>query len=265
MGFKNLELDQKNSRNLRELREAVRIPSYKPVPEADPEPEQVYLNLDHDELIPDQKTPDSLPASRRELLDSLLSRREIGALDAFQQFCWSHQQEGPDEEFARLGHVIPLERLAGWISESCSSSMNKRQIESLIRDLSNRVDDLEEALSEQKRRLASLHVQQITAYQMWSFEAGTEQADQIESRSEAIDRLGLGQLEGSTAEVVIWHHGSEEQHQPTAWDAEKNPYWRPGGRTKPLSSGDTEDGFPECVHPPVGPDSFRSPIRELSD
>jgi hypothetical protein len=69
-------------------------------------------------------------------------------------------------------------------------------------------------------------------------------------QSELIRRLGLGCADGDE-ELLLWEHRLEPHqnaHRPTAFDAEAYEYFRPGGKTCPLSGS---GGLHEVVHPKV--------------
>jgi hypothetical protein len=82
-------------------------------------------------------------------------------------------------------------------------------------------------------------------------------------RSELIRRLGLG-LTKPGKDLLLWAHRLEPHqtaHKPTAFDAEAYEYFRPGGKTRPLSG---TDGLYEVVHPPVSSDQLVAQIEKAS-
>lgn len=222
----------------------------------------MYANLDQDELIPDRGS-DRPPASREELLDALREASESVEV-RFLSFSRAHQKEGPSKPTSRLGHVVSLEKLAGWLEESCSGSMEGDEIESLLRDLARLKGTTAAVLTQQRSRIRALDTGVLARHQMWSFLAD-EDGPYFESREEAITRLGLGEFATGTPEILVFYHQADDCHGPTGWDAEKNPHWRPGGKTKPLDRLDTSDGLFEVVHSPVSESALVAPIRELED
>lgn len=127
------------------------------------------------------------------------------------------------------------------------------------------VDDLlAMTLSQQRLLLADRRLRQ---YMMWSF----HQEEFLDAPFSGVDttctelrrRLGLGQFVASAAKVLYWAHRlrpNQIAHRPTAFDAADNPYFRPGGRTRPLDGAG--DGMPEVVHDPVSGDQLVEPITQ---
>jgi len=65
-------------------------------------------------------------------------------------------------------------------------------------------------------------------------------------------------------ELLLWQHKLEPHqtaHKPTALDAESFDYYRPGGKTRPLSG---TDGLPEVVHQPVSSNQLAGMIEVAS-
>ena len=79
-------------------------------------------------------------------------------------------------------------------------------------------------------------------------------------QSELIRRLGLGRVDPDE-ELLHWEHRLEPHqtaHRPTAFDAEAYDFFRPGGKTLPLSG---TGGLHEVVHPPVTGNQLESKIE----
>lgn len=82
-------------------------------------------------------------------------------------------------------------------------------------------------------------------------------------RSELVRRLGLGRADPDE-ELLLWEHCLEPHqtaHRPTAFDAEAYDYFRPGGKTQPLTGS---DGLNEVVHPPVTGSQLAARIEPAS-
>jgi hypothetical protein len=74
--------------------------------------------------------------------------------------------------------------------------------------------------------------------------------------------LGLG-LTGPDEELLVWEHAlqpPQTAHRPTALDAEAYEYFRPGGKTRPLSG---TDGVHEVVHRPIRADQLVARIESV--
>ena len=102
---------------------------------------------------------------------------------------------------------------------------------------------------------------------MWSFYDPGDRSDPFsgigKSAIELHRRLGLGNIDISNEEMLLFGHilpGTSSAYTPTAFDAETSKFFRPGGRTKPLS-GPNSDGMPEVVHDPVTGENLVHPIE----
>ena len=242
-----------------ELRKSLRCGDYPP------DADQVYKNLDADPLIPDTPPP-RRPASRLALLEELLRTKPDpdGGLKAVaNEFCHNHKMEG-QEDPAAAGHI--LGRL--WTRKGLNSLYQKpdrlgsrRSPSALDRILAVSLEDQQHALGDMR-----LAPERVTV--MWSFydprAPGNPLLNLPKNRAAAVDILGLGEYyyRSPNEPLVQWGHRlpvGEEAKRATAWDGGvRNPYWRPGGRTRPLSAdgGGTgkftpADGLPEVTHSPV--------------
>ncbi|MBM4044525.1 MAG: hypothetical protein FJ279_05370 [Planctomycetes bacterium] len=251
---------------LAQMREAVRCPHYTQ------NEYQIYDNMDTDPQIPFKPTP-GRPASRAECID-WLSRDWPG--DFYErrlrvrQFCHQHTQEGDEDPQARasvLGHVHELDALAKRLRDAASGE-TIADAKARLRHLMYSVPSAQR-LTEQKRELGS---KPLAYYQVWSFydlPHDNPFAALDHSRSEIVDRLGLGAYERDPmAELVAWSHrlpSGASAKKPTAWDADASQdsvYWRPGGRTQPLHKP-RDSGFPEVVHDVVSAQEFVTPMQPL--
>jgi hypothetical protein len=65
-------------------------------------------------------------------------------------------------------------------------------------------------------------------------------------------------------ELLLWTHrllSHQQAHKPTAFDAEAYEYFRPGGKTQPLTG---TDGLHEVVHGPIGGGQLVARIQKVS-
>ena len=102
---------------------------------------------------------------------------------------------------------------------------------------------------------------------IWSFYQSRSPDDPFrgvaKSAPELVRRLGLG-LTNPREELLLWGHRlrtEQTAHRPTAFDAADYEFFRPGGKTRPLSGG---DGFPEVVHRPITGDQLTLRIENAS-
>jgi len=191
-------------------------------PDAPPVYERrIYDNLDTDPLIPDTGdagTPATRPQFLGELLDSGPPATGGPLKDAAISFCRAHKQEGPEDKAARertLGRVWDVPKLAVQFrfGKSISLAESKALVREMVADCD--LDDQRELLAEAK----------LAPKLMWSFYDATDEenpfASLSESRAPLIDRLGLGEYEGTDSELIRWSHrlpAAVEPHTPTAWD-----------------------------------------------
>lgn len=178
-------------------------------------------------------------------------------------FCRSHQRLGPaipDQPAFSFGHVMTRKRLADRLA-SVSDPTSPHTLTNRATDPA--VDAIIGAdLDRQRFELEDL---MLSAYQMWSFyQAATplEPYAGVDRRGpELRRRLGLGSC-APDAEFLhcSLHLGTMPRaHRPTTFDSDLNPYFRPGGQTRPLDGAD--DGLPEAVHEPVAGDRLAQPLR----
>jgi len=244
-------------------------------PPGGPYASRIFHNLDADEAVPDVPEADS-PVSRLELLDDLLSSGPPHG-DALKLhlkgFCRHHKKEGPPDPLAKdrvVGRVWQLDALARHSGDDSAASFGGK---ALVRETIETAD-LEAQRKFFTNRLLAQHV-------MWSnyHEADAEHpfCELGESRAEHVDRLGLGQHEGTSDELVRGSYrlpDSVEPKTPTAWDGGvRVPYWYPGGRTRPLScDGGGTGGFnnrtyglPEVVHDAITGATLAEAMKFLAD
>jgi len=243
---------------LGELRKGLECADYPP------NAHQVYENQDSDPLIPDTAPP-SRPASRVDLLGELLKGKADPDADlkvVADEFCRRHKMEGPGNPQSAgrlLGRVWAFDGLNKLYQKAGRAGSRRRPgvREHIINRASLR--DQQDVLGD--LRLAAPHVDA-----MWSFYDPSVPDDPLRGlpsgRAATVDILGLGKYHSSKERLVQWGHRlprGQKAKKPTAWDAgASNPFWRPGGRTRPLSAdgGGTgafaaADGLPEVVHAPV--------------
>ncbi len=241
----------------------------------DADPDRVFNNMDSDALIPDVPSADRA-TSRLEMLDDPLmtalpataTGKEVK--DAAVGFCRAHKQEGPDDPVAQghvLGRVWPFAKLDGLLKL-------KAKVRSLRMGSGLRVLVKNRNLAEQRAMLATAPLGEQL---MWSFYHPTDRDNPFRSlgggSDSMADRLGLGEDWSAKHDLVKWGHRlplGMTAHTPTAWDGgADNPYWFPGGRTRPLSADGggskdpaigPDDGLPEVVHDPVMGSQLAIPI-----
>ncbi len=266
MGFNDLTLDLAEQAALEQLAAAVRRPGYRPVPGKPPGPDQVLENLDSDPQIPDEPVAES-PASRRQLIEALKDSSDTPAacFGRGNEFCRSHPQEGrPEEGVSTFGHVHELAKMADWLHD-VTGGLSRAETRDWLRDLLHLPGEDGTRLEEQK---ATITKDTLSPYQMWSFHEDDKApfTDLEPRRAELLNRLGLGYVTDPTTELIRWTHtlpSDSKACQPTAWDADMgNPWWRPTGKTEPLDGSGGDRGFPEVVHPPIGPEHLETSIAE---
>ena len=205
---------------------------------------QVFANLDSDDQISQ--------SDREYLLEQVILVYVEDArvvVDKVIDCCHSRQCSGRPNATAQratLGHVEERGKTeAPFESTAFSKTPNVRRTRSSILFL----DKLLSAdLAGQKSLLAGTWLSRRI---MWSF----YQPHRIDTpfhhvdkrQSELIRRLGLGQSKPDE-ELLLWEHRLEPHqtaHRPSTFDAEINEFFRPGGKTVPLSG---TDGLHEVVH-----------------
>jgi hypothetical protein len=209
---------------------------------------QVFLNLDNDAQV-SQKL-------REELLDLLLGRA-VGVEDVVEDcvftFCRAHQRHGKPNATAQravLGHV---EERGTFVSTLQSVKYGKNPLTRKKRNTGLLLDRVlrEPDLAGQQSLLANCD---LSMWIMWSFYQSRKPGDPYynlpKQKSQLVRRLGL-RLSEPGKELLLWEHRLESRqiaHKPTALDAEAFDYYRPGGKTHPLSGS---GGLPEVVHQPI--------------
>jgi hypothetical protein len=247
---------QQDARSLcTDLRKALLRADYTP-------DDQVYRNLDADPLIPDTPRPHRA-ASRRALLGELL-KRDGHVKSVANDFCHNHKMEGPEDKRApahTLGRVWTFGALHRVLKSQSSGVGRSSGGEHLLRT-SIRSDSLDDQQAELELTECWLGEEKVP---MWAFYDPSSPDNPLrnltDGRAAVVDRLGLGMYDENEA-LVQWGHRlspGKEARTPTAWDGGvRNPHWRPGGRTFPLSAAGSgtgrfksTDGLPEVVHTPV--------------
>ena len=215
---------------------------------------QAFANLDKDPFIS--------TAKRKDLLEQLLVAPATppATKDRVETFCLAHLATGPrdrDAEGAALGHVRSRARCEASFS---SAAMPRSPFTRSRRSPSLAVDYiLSCTLPDQRKSLGGIY---LSDNQMWSFYQHDHRDDAFsgisKQRDELVRRLGLGSHRG---ELLLWQHRLDwqEPRTPTAFDAGLDPYFRPGGRTRPLSG---RGGLSEVVHPPITGWQLTSPIEK---
>ena len=234
---------------------------------------QVFANMDSDALIPDNTG--TRPATRLDLIRYLTPTSPI--VDSTSDFCHSHQQEGPHDTTAQgteLGCVRKLQYVADRVV--AKRSVSRAEAEAALRSsmtIANpaaRLADQQGSLRSPNPATGTQEPFSLSRYQLWAFYDQVGQSPSVSigaARAGAVDRLGLGEFRATTDELLYWEHRlppDKTAHQPTAWDADaENVYWRPGGRTFPLS-GNAALGVHEVVHDSVTTDDLVTPMRPLT-
>lgn len=222
---------------------------------------------DYPQTVENLRTDDGLTIADKLGLAEALAKS--GAPDAAGlwgtaiEHCRSRQRRGPtiaDQDSRSFGHVMTRQRLADRLASvsdpTSPHTFTNRPTDPAIDAI------LGATLATQKFDLEDL---MLSAYQMWSFHQPADPLNPyagVDCRGpELRRRLGLG-FYPEDAEFLHCgiHLGVDPSaHQPTAFDAELNRWFRPGGHTYPLDGA--SDGLPEVVHKPVAGDRLNRPIR----
>ena len=216
---------------------------------------KILINIDTDIFINDLQ--------RERLLNQLLTVNptSITAVESkILSFCQSHQGFGPEiriQENLVLGHIMPRAKLQKRLEIHTQESgfvlgASAATVASLLRkDYQN-----------QKRMIRFVY---FSDFHMWSFFSDRSPADPfhvVSIKSDALRRrLGLGHL-GPSEELLYFAHmlrPDQKAKVPTAFDAGLNTYFRPGGRTQPLTG---RRGVSEAVHPPILGNQITCRIQE---
>jgi hypothetical protein len=217
---------------------------------------QVFANLDEDGNIEQ--------GYREELLGQLLNAHphDLGVVRSkMESFCRSHQGLGTENAAARhadLGHVedrSKTERALASVARP-TSGVTVKDSGALVIDKIVRLD-----LAGQRRLLKGFW---LSKYQMWSFYRPRTRNDPFQGlslRARSLRRrLGLGQIDPTTP-LLLWVHqlrSDQVARTPTTFDSEINEFYRPGGKTQPLTGS---GGLNEVVHPPVTGDQLTLRIQ----
>ena len=219
---------------------------------------QVFINLDTDKQITQSK--------RQELLEQLLTAAAYYdvVVSRIVSFCQAHQCLGPPRgtaQRASLGHVEERRKTEKTLASAAlptSGLTRRRRSSALVIDKILRC-----TLPEQ---CDLLHGIPLSKYQIWSFYHPLSLDDPfrgiVQRHHELVRKLGLGHVDPSS-ELLLWAHRLQPEqvaHIPTTFDAELNEYFRPVGKTEPLSGS---GGLPEVVHPPVNGDQLSHSMERV--
>ena len=220
---------------------------------------QVLDNLDNDPRISSAK--------RRALLEQLLNAvadDEDIVVSNVVNFCRAHQCKGPKQPTAQqayLGHVeerAKLERtLASASRASAKSGITRRR-----RSAAPAVDHILRAdLESQRNLLKTVYLAKRIMWSLYQSRFLDEPFHRVSTEAgELVRRLGLGVTDPSK-ELLFWAHRllpHQTARVPTAFDAADYEFFRPGGKTMPLTG---DDGMREVVHPPVTGDQLTHRIE----
>ena len=234
--------------------------------------DQIFDNLDADPEVPALPTP-GWPASRLELLTILLGAGNPAdpqeCLGITAKFCLRHLKEGREVKGMPgrvFGRVQAFESLVSSVHD-CNSGQTLEQVRANLRAM------IQDASPKERfpRQRFGLAGKPLSKRQMWAFSpasAADPFAEIGPTRSEAVNRLGLGQYAADRSEPLVrWCHelpNAQRALAPTAWDSGVAPgsvYWRPGGRTRPLDG--KKPGLPEVIHDPVTGGNLVTAIEPL--
>lgn len=238
---------------------------------------KVFANMDSDPLIPDREG--TKPATRLDLIRSLSPSMSSSRIveEKTSNFCHNHQQEGPHDTTAQDTELACVRRLKSvvdrvLVNRSVSPAEAEADLRSsmTITDPAARLAAQQDSLHAPSKATGTPEPFALSQYQLWAFydQPGQTPSTSIgTTRKDAVDRLGLGEWQGTGDELVYWEHRlppSKSAHQPTAWDADaENVYWQPGGKTYPLC-GNTALGLHEVVHDSVTAHELATPISPLA-
>jgi hypothetical protein len=208
----------------------------------------------------------NLKRHQREELLNQLTRVDPNDLVAVQgkveSFCRAHEGKGPRQPTAQrsdLGHIHSRATLTEYLASSgnWTSPFRRRGFSATLAvDLILRLD-----LASQRDYLSGVR---LSRYQMWSFYQSRAITDPFRGVSKESDqlerRLGLGHIV-PPVELLLWTHRLRPEQTasvPTTLDAALYQFFRPGGKTHPLTG---DDGLREVVHPPISGDQLTRPIE----
>jgi len=180
-------------------------------------------------------------------------------------FCRSYQGTGPRNataERAHLGHIEERKKTEETLSSTlvARSALTRRN-----RSVGLLVDDLlQRNLAGQQSLLGGCL---LSRWLMWALYQPRSLADPFrgvsKDRAELIRRLGMGCTDPQQ-ELLLWTHRllpHQRAHKPTALDAGTYTYFRPGGKTHPLTGA---GGLHEVVHEPIDGDQLVSRIEKAN-
>lgn len=227
-----------------------------------------HTNLDTDPNISD--------TLRENFLNELLISKDTGVpSDTAIDFCRRHQRLGPGNGNAKnsiLGRAVPrksfLDVLGSAHDQNTYSGTTSGNAAVILYSVLKA-----SSLDAQKSILTS--TQPMSRWQMFSFYQPSHPDDPFQdvskNASDLQDRLGLG--EDPNPDLLFWSHRLEAHQDatiPTAFDADMNEFFRPGGRTYPLSAAlqiarnGQHNGLDEVVHSTITASQLASPIEECT-
>jgi hypothetical protein len=207
---------------------------------------QVYENLDSDPHICEEMM--------QRFAEHLVADMNASIERVFLAFCYSttNCRNGPIRE-AACGHFFGRVQSAEVLLDN---KFRRDPTDIIVSDDSGEVwlDALVRSdLQSQKVKLGGSLPLTRPCRTVWSWFQESAPHDPFVNAPKTRDlvrRLGLSY--GAAEKLVCWGHvldDSRKPHWPTAFDADLNGLFRPGGRTKPLDAqGEPHDGFDEVVH-----------------
>lgn len=206
----------------------------------------------HDNLDRDPSIGDGLREELLEQLRTAASDNEGVVANRVQTFCRAHQCAGPRQDSLShtcFGHVVERQAFENSLASCATPTRGLRRGGRAASALVDAV--LRRDIRGQRSLLGTVFLKQ---WLMWSFydalDPATPFRDVTKHAGELRRRLGLGQVDAGRT-LLIWAHrllAGQSAHLPTAFDAELNEFFRPGGKTEPLSGAGAMD---EVVHVPV--------------
>jgi hypothetical protein len=207
---------------------------------------QAYDNLAVDKQV--------LPSHREELMNQLQlvdPDRSETVEGKIIGFCRSHQGCGSRNATAERAHLGHAEERTKTERTLASTATGRSPLTRRKRSVGLMVDDLlRRDLAGQQALLAC----RLSSWLMWAFYQPRSLGDPFrgvsKERGELVRRLGMGRTDPHQ-ELLVWAHRllpHQRAHKPTAFDAEAYEYFRPGGKTQPLTG---TDGLHEVVHGPI--------------